>query len=82
MKVATRQIPAKATNALPSQRTRMLCERASAMPVYSRSDSALAQVLDYIHLNYADSIDNMHLAELVGYHPYYLNKLFLNAKSI
>lgn len=56
--------------------------RASAMPVYSRSDSALAQVLDYIHLNYADSIDNMHLAELVGYHPYYLNKLFLNAKGI
>lgn len=48
----------------------------------SRSDNALETVIDYIHKNYSGNVDNLTLAELVGYHPYYLNKLFLASNGI
>ena len=48
----------------------------------SRSNSMLELVLEYIHENYDKDVDNFSLARLVGYHPYYLNKLFLNAHGI
>ena len=38
--------------------------------------------MEYIHKNYNTDIDNTFLANLVGYHPYYLNKLFLLANGI
>ncbi len=48
----------------------------------SRSDEAIETVMDYIHKNYSGNVDNFTLAELVGYHPYYLNKLFLASNGI
>lgn len=48
----------------------------------SRSNTALDIVMEYIHKNYASNIDNAILAHLVGYHPYYLNKLFLAVNGI
>lgn len=48
----------------------------------SRSDSVLETVIDYIHKNYSGNVDNQTLADLIGYHPYYLNKLFVKANGI
>ncbi len=48
----------------------------------SRSDSALEAVIDYIHKNYDGNVDNQTLADLIGYHPYYLNKLFVRANGV
>jgi len=56
--------------------------RAASSHVDSRSDNALETVMEYIHENYNRNVDNRTLAELVGYHPYYLNKLFLISKGI
>ena len=56
--------------------------RAASMLKDSRSDNAVETVIEYIHGNYNKDIDNRTLAELVGYHPYYLNKLFIMAKGI
>lgn len=36
----------------------------------------IAQVRDYIRQNYAKNITNKELAALVGYHEYYLNRIF------
>ncbi len=48
----------------------------------SRSNNALETVIDYIHKNYNGNVDNQTLADLIGYHPYYLNKLFVKANGI
>jgi len=32
-------------------------------------------LIDYIHANYMNEIDNMSIAKILNYHPYYLNKL-------
>lgn len=48
----------------------------------SRDDAIppkVAQVQDYIRQNYARSITNRELAEHVGYHEYYLNRIFTAA---
>jgi len=34
-------------------------------------------LIDYIHANYAKEIKNSELAEIAGYHEYYLNRLFI-----
>ncbi len=60
----------------------VLIVRAVSMPNDARSDNALETIMEHIHKNYASDIDNTHLAKLVGYHPYYLNKLFLSANGI
>lgn len=60
----------------------VLIVRAVSMPADTRSDGALEKVMEYIHKNYKQNIDNTTLAGLVGYHPYYLNKLFLSANGI
>ena len=36
----------------------------------------LNKIINYIKTNYYENITNSCLADLVGYHPYYLNKLF------
>jgi AraC-like DNA-binding protein len=59
-----------------------LIARNVSMPNDIRSDSALETVMEYIHKNYAATVDNATLARLVGYHPYYLNKLFLAVNGI
>lgn len=56
--------------------------RTASTVVGSRSDNAVETVIEYIHENYNKDIDNRTLAELVGYHPYYLNKLFISTKGI
>ncbi len=56
--------------------------RAGISPTDLRSDNALEKVIEYIHKNYNKDVDNRTLAELVGYHPYYLNKLFLSSKGV
>ncbi|MBQ8804019.1 MAG: helix-turn-helix transcriptional regulator [Tyzzerella sp.] len=33
-------------------------------------------IFSFIHENYASNIDNMQIAAHIGYHPYYVNKLF------
>ena len=60
----------------------VLIVRAVSMPNDARSDSALETILEHIHKNYASDIDNTTLAKLVGYHPYYLNKLFLSTNGV
>ena len=37
------------------------------------------RILDYIHRNYSENIDNRTLSDMVGYHPYHLNRLMKNA---
>lgn len=59
-----------------------LIARNVSMPKDIRSDSALETVMEYIHKNYAATVDNATLAQLVGYHPYYLNKLFLALNGV
>jgi len=39
------------------------------------SDNDIDLVLSYIHSHYKEYIDNSLLAEMVGYHPYHLNRL-------
>lgn len=56
--------------------------RAASLQTDSRADSMLELVMEYIHENYNKNVDNFTLAQLVGYHPYYLNKLFLSANGI
>ncbi len=56
--------------------------RAATSQADSRADSMLELVMEYIHENYNKNVDNFTLAQLVGYHPYYLNKLFLSANGI
>ncbi len=48
----------------------------------TRSDGALETIIEYVHKNYNTDIDNTFLAKLVGYHPYYLNKLFRCANGV
>ena len=38
-------------------------------------------VTEYIHQNYQSSLTNDRLAEQFGYHPYYLNRIFKQAKG-
>ena len=41
-------------------------------------DSSLArQILDYIHGHYKEQTDNKSIARQLGYHEYYLNRLFV-----
>lgn len=60
----------------------VLIVRTVSMPSDARSDTALETIMEYIHKNYNTDIDNATLANLVGYHPYYLNKLFLAANGV
>lgn len=39
----------------------------------------IAQVAAYIREHYAEAVTNKHLAQLVGYHEYYLNRIFTEA---
>jgi len=39
------------------------------------SDSDIDKILSYIHSHYREYIDNSTLAEMVGYHPYHLNRM-------
>ena len=48
----------------------------------TKSDGVLEAIMEYVHKNYNKNIDNTALAKLVGYHPYYLNKLFLCANGV
>ena len=50
--------------------------RASTLPENPDTENKLNAVLSYIYENYNESISNNRLAELAGYHPYYLNRLF------
>ncbi|MBE7092936.1 MAG: helix-turn-helix transcriptional regulator [Clostridiales bacterium] len=59
-----------------------LIARAVLIPDNARCDNALQMVLDYIHENYHNFIDNTVLADVVGYHPYYLNKIFSSAIGV
>lgn len=42
----------------------------------------LDKVIQYIHQNYDKEIDNTVLADLVGYHPYYLNRIMKQINGI
>ena len=44
-----------------------------------KSMDAIEKMLDYIHRNYSENIDNRTLSDMVGYHPYHLNRLMKNA---
>ena len=50
--------------------------RGQTLPADS-SASAVSRVIDYINTNFEKSITNKQLAEMVGYHEYHLNRLFL-----
>lgn len=41
------------------------------------SADALQRILEYLHLHYKKDIKNSMLAEIAGYHEYYLNRLFV-----
>ncbi len=42
----------------------------------SSIDPKAGQILAFIHDNYASGIDNTQIAAHLGYHPYYVNKIF------
>lgn len=48
----------------------------------SKTTNKLDIVLQYIHNNFQDNISNSALAQLVNYHPYYLNRLMLSTKGV
>lgn len=50
--------------------------RATTLPENPETESKLNTVISYIHENYAEDITNEQLANLVNYHPYYLNRIF------
>lgn len=39
------------------------------------------ELIDYIHKNYRTALTNERLAERIGYHPYYLNRVFKRVKG-
>ncbi len=77
-----------------SSRKLYYAERASALlkeciiellrgnAIDKRGTDAIKTVVSYIHTHFAENIDNTCLASLVGYHPYYLNKLFVAANGV
>lgn len=50
--------------------------------ITSKATKKLDIVLQYIHNNFQDNISNSALAQLVNYHPYYLNRLMLSTKGV
>lgn len=44
-----------------------------------KNDSSIVmkKILDYINLNFTEEVKNNELAEIAGYHEYYLNRLFI-----
>lgn len=46
------------------------------------SSDKIKRVIEHIKENYATELSNESLAELVDYHPYYLNRIFLKAKGV
>lgn len=40
-----------------------------------KSDATVGLILDYIQTHYSEPLDNQKLSRLVGYHPYYVNRL-------
>ncbi len=46
------------------------------------STDVLETVTAYIRAHFAENIGNTRLAKLAGYHPYYLNKLFVRANGV
>jgi len=57
--------------------------RMNAAPsLASKTTKKLDIVLQYIHNNFQDNISNSTLAQLVSYHPYYLNRLMLSTKGV
>lgn len=50
--------------------------RAATLPENPEIESKLNTVISYIQENYAEDITNGQLANLVNYHPYYLNSIF------
>lgn len=48
--------------------------------IFDGKDSdVINKILDYIHRNYSENIDNEILSHLAGYHPYHLNRLMKKA---
>lgn len=47
----------------------------------SDTDSRLDNVIKYIHEHYREPLKNEFLASLAGYHPYYLNRVFVETKG-
>lgn len=54
----------------------------STLPLTSKATKKLDIVIQYIHNNFQDNISNSTLAQLVNYHPYYLNRLMLSTKGV
>lgn len=50
--------------------------------IASKATKKLDIVLQYIHNHFHENISNNDLAELVSYHPYYLNRLMLSTKGV
>ncbi len=48
----------------------------------NNSASAVQKITEYIQLHYMEEIKNSALAELVGYHEYYLNRCFVQYTSM
>lgn len=57
--------------------------RLNAAPsLTSKATKKLDIVIQYIRNNYQENISNATLAQLVNYHPYYLNRLMLSTKGV
>jgi len=48
----------------------------------SQNPPKIAYIQEYIQQNYAKNLSNQDLAKLVGYHEYYLNRVFLNCTGM
>lgn len=44
-----------------------------------KGSDVINKILDYIHRNYSENIDNETLSHMAGYHPYHLNRLMKKA---
>lgn len=53
----------------------ILLEIVREMICKEKSSKNINEILKYVHNHYAEEINNVQLAQLIGYHPYHLNRL-------
>jgi len=55
----------------------ILIELHTAVRMGDKDSSITRQILDYIHAHYKEQTDNKSISRQLGYHEYYLNRLFV-----
>ena len=57
--------------------TTLLRKQAISFSIVKNSENIINNIIDYIHINYENDINNKLLGEIFNYHPNYINKLMI-----